>query len=127
MKADYITFPNGQKFRVESNWNSFQTYCDLTGRKTLKALDKMTDLNIDDLPVMMWACMKEGERLDGHELKISIDDLRARLNHIIMGDFVGIYGQQTYAQLPEGHHAKKKFKEILEANKKKKENSTRKP
>jgi len=108
MKAEYIKFPNGQKFRVESNWNSFETFCDLTGRTDLGSLDKIKDIQMNEAPILMWACMKEGERMDGNDFKLSVNDLKARINPFLVGEFFKIYTRQTYAQIPEEYQPKKK-------------------
>lgn len=108
MKPEYLHFPNGQKFRVEANWNSFETFCDLTGRTDLAALDQMKDIRMNEAPLLMWACIREGEEADGNKFLLSVKEMKRRINPILMGKFFEIYSRQTYAQLPEEYQTKKK-------------------
>lgn len=108
MKKQYIHFPNGQKFRVESNWNAFETFCELTGRTNLTALDEIGDIRINEAPVLLWACIREGEDEDGNKFHLTLDQLKKKIVPGIMGEFFKIYVEQTYAQLPEDYRPKKK-------------------
>jgi hypothetical protein len=108
MKPDYLQFPNGQKFRVEANWDSFVTFCDLTGRSDLSALDDIKGIRINEVNALIWSCIKEGEEADGNKFRLSIKDISKRLNPILVGVFFEIYSKQVYAQIPEEYQTKKK-------------------
>ncbi len=107
MKADYIEI-GGKKYRVEANWNSFETFCEVTGRVDLSALENLKDIKLREAPVLLWACLKEGEEIDGRKFEMTIKDLKRQINPQIIGEFFKIYTKQTYAQLPDEYKKSKK-------------------
>lgn len=107
MKADYIEIAE-KKYRVESNWNSFEKFCSMTGRTNLSSLDDMKEIKLNEAPILLWSCMEEGEELDGRKLDLTIKELKRKITPAIMGQFFKIYTKQTYAQLPKEYQTKKK-------------------
>lgn len=108
MKKQYLTLSNGQKFRIESNWNSLVDYCEAKGYTNLSHLEKIADIQLRDISSLIYACVKEGERMDGNEMRISELDFSAKLNPANIQEFMKIYAAQTQANLPGSNHKAKK-------------------
>lgn len=64
----------GKEYRVEFNWNALGDYLEEKGCG-LQDLQKFTDMGANDMTILAWAGIKEGERLEGRKFEMSPRDL----------------------------------------------------
>lgn len=111
MQKDYLTLKNGQQFRVEVNWNSISDFLELQGLDDLAAIDNLSKLKVSDISGLIWACVREGERMDGNEFTQGIRDFGAKLTPANIGKFMELLKEQL--DTGEKEEAPKKKAPIL--------------
>jgi len=107
MSKDYIDY-NGKRLRVECNWNALIAYLESVGKNTMADLAKIDHIPPSDLTPLMAACVNEGERMDGHESKLTAIEIGENVTTEEILDFFNIYAAQTTSL------AKKKTKKVEE-------------
>lgn len=86
---------NGTSYRVEVNWNAIVAFLGASGRDDVRALVDLTSLKPSDLAGLLAASVNEGERLDGHDVHLSGEDVGAMAGLDTMAKFIEIFGRQT--------------------------------
>ncbi|MBQ1791902.1 MAG: hypothetical protein II008_17120 [Oscillospiraceae bacterium] len=86
---------NGTSYRVEVNWNAIVAFLEASGRDDVRALVDLTSLKPSDLAGLLAAAVNEGERLDGHDVHLSGEDVGAMAGLDTMAKFIEIFGRQT--------------------------------
>lgn len=86
---------NGTSYRVEVNWNAIVAFLEASGRDDVRALVDLTSLKPSDLAGLLAASVNEGERLDGHDVHLSGEDVGAMAGLDTMAKFIEIFGRQT--------------------------------
>ena len=86
---------NGTSYRVEVNWNAIVAFLEASGRDDVRALVDLTSLKPSDLAGRLAASVNEGERLDGHDVHLSGEDVGAMAGLDTMAKFIEIFGRQT--------------------------------
>lgn len=94
MRNDYLTIA-GQQYRVEANWDAFVSFCEIRGYDTLESIDMLKNIKMRDLAPLMWACIKEGEKQDGREFGLSLNEFSPLLMPIHITQFMPIYVKHT--------------------------------
>lgn len=94
MTKDYLIFQNGQKFRIEANWNSLVSYSELKGIEDLNALGDVSKIRPADLTALIWACVSEGERLDGNAFAHTIESFGSMLKPAHIRQFMAVFVKQ---------------------------------
>ena len=97
MKEDYIVI-GGKQYRVEANWNALSVFLKEVGRDTIDGLISFKNLHPSEMPVLMAACIAEGERLDGREFTMKALDLGAIIKIDDVNAFLDIYVRQSEPQ-----------------------------
>jgi len=113
---DYITLKNGQKFRVEINWNSIADFCEVQGLNEISALDNISKLKVTDVGALIWCGVREGERMDGNEFTHTIRDFSAKMLPSNVSDFMAILSKQIGTGEKEKPESKKKAKSLFKKN-----------
>jgi hypothetical protein len=109
MKKDYIAIA-GQEYRVEVNWNALAAFLKEVGRDTIEELAAFSTIRPSEIAPLMWACLAEGERLEGREFNLSILNLGALITPRHVADFMDIYVRQSSPQM-EVEEPKKEARE----------------
>jgi len=102
-----ITLTDGRTFRVELNWNAIVAFLASSGRDDVRELASLGALKPSDLAALLAAGINEGERLEGHEVKFSADEIGALAGVSTMSEFFGIVSAQmtpkgTTAEVKKG-------------------------
>lgn len=89
MEQDYITLGD-TRYRACFNWNALTGYLAETGQDTIEALNhfKVTPSGITCL---VWHGLKEGERLEGRELKLTREDIGAAMSVPMVEQVMAIF------------------------------------
>jgi len=74
---DYLEI-DGKNYRIEYNFNAIGDYLDRTG-KSLSDLMDFGSIKAKEMLMLIWCGVYEGERLEGRELELSVEDLGAIL------------------------------------------------
>ena len=98
MKKDYIKI-GGIQYRVEVNWNALASFLREVGRDTIDELASFNTIRPSEIAALIWACIAEGERLDGREFKLSILDVGAVITPEDVAGFMEIYIRQSSPQM----------------------------
>ncbi len=98
MKKDYITIGD-KRYRVEVNWLALTSFLAAIGRDTMEGLSTITELKPSDLPALMAAAIKEGERQEGHECSLTALDLGMKITPATVQAFMAIYVAQSSAMM----------------------------
>lgn len=99
MAKDYMTIGD-RRVRVELNWNAVAEYCSAKGETTIGFLSNVGKMPPSELAVLVVCAVHEGERLDGRECSISVDDVLA-LPMRGINRFIDIYARQAAPDIPE--------------------------
>lgn len=86
---------SGKKYRVEVNWNANTDYLDQIGGEDLSALDNLATMKASEFLLYIHCCIKEGERMDEREFKLTTLDLGGIMRQGDILKFVDIYKQQS--------------------------------
>ncbi|WP_322290567.1 hypothetical protein [Paratractidigestivibacter sp.] len=106
MRADYLDL-NGQRVRVECNWNALVSYLEASGQNDMSALANLAQLRPSDVAGLMAACINEGERLDGRESDYTAESIGASASYAAIGEFLAIYVRQSTPAKPAAEEKKK--------------------
>ena len=98
MKKDTIVI-GGKTYRVEVNWNALSAFLAAVGRDTIEELASFNTIRPSEIAALIWACIKEGERLDGREFKLSVLDIGAVIGPADVAAFMEIYVRQSSPQM----------------------------
>lgn len=98
MKKDTIVIA-GKTYRVEVNWNALSAFLAAVGRDTIEELASFNTIRPSEIAALIWACIKEGERLDGREFKLSVLDIGAVIGPADVAAFMDIYVRQSSPQM----------------------------
>lgn len=103
---------NNKMYSVACNWRAIEEFAELNGIKTIQGLAKISDMDISALPAFIHACVREGEKMDGRELELTVDDVRDHINMSVVAHFMAIFREQSTFDAParSGGVAKKKRK-----------------
>ena len=104
MKSDYM-FINGRKVRVELNWSTIAAFCAQKGTSTIEFLSAASKLPPADMALLLVCAVKEGERLDGNDCDITVDDVNA-LPLREINRFLDIYVRQASPDIPDEQEKK---------------------
>lgn len=100
---DYIEL-GGRRLRVEVNWNAYGELLDFCGKTSFDDLaEVLGDFSPKGAMRLMAACINEGERMDGHDVRFSPQDIGAMVSrdgHEIP-EFMRIYTSQSTPAVPE--------------------------
>lgn len=105
MNKRFVTI-NGKAYRVEANWRALTSYLAEKGKDTMEGLSDLASLSPTSLAPLMAACIREGERLEGHDETISGDWIAENCSMPEISAFITIYIDQTTPKLP-GEQSKK--------------------
>ena len=98
MKKDTIVIA-GKTYRVEVNWNALSAFLAAVGRDTIEELASFNTIRPSEIAALIWACIKEGERLEGREFKLSVLDIGAVIGPADVAAFMDIYVRQSSPQM----------------------------
>ncbi|MBN2744523.1 MAG: hypothetical protein JXR39_11580 [Marinilabiliaceae bacterium] len=108
MTPDYITLSNGIKYRVEANFSAIQQFCKITGNNDLGSFDRLKNMTVDQVPVIVHSCVAAGEKMDGRELSLSCDELMTLFRPVHIGQFFKIFAHQSQTETVASSPSKKK-------------------
>ena len=100
----------GKMYSVACNWRAIEDFADMNGIKTIQELGKISDMEISALPSFIHACVREGEKLDGREIDITVEEVRDNINMSVVAHFMAIFKEQSTFGAPEKSGSKKKLK-----------------
>ena len=109
MKKDTIVI-SGKPYRVEVNWNALAAFLAAVGRDTIEELASFNTIRPSEIAALIWACIKEGERLEGREFALSVLDIGAIIGPADVAAFMEIYVRQSSPQM-EVENPKKEERE----------------
>jgi hypothetical protein len=92
---DYIELSDGTQVRIEANWNAIAEFAENEGITDLSKLDQLGKMKPSQYPRLIYACAKEGERMDGREFDMPLQDFKALLRFQQVGDFNELYKKQA--------------------------------
>lgn len=95
---------NGREYRVEANWRALTGYLRERGTDSLDAVADVINLSPSNIGGLMAACINEGERLEGRDVRLTadiLDDMRPAEAIKVAREFIGIYLSQVAPALPE--------------------------
>lgn len=95
---DFMTIA-GHKVRVEINWRAIADFCKQRGTSTVAFLSNLSNITPEDLSLLLVCAVHEGERLEGRESSVTLEDVNA-LGLSDMGEFIKIYVRQSTPELP---------------------------
>ena len=98
MKKDYINI-GGNRYRVEVNWNALAAFLAAVGRDTIEDLAGFSTIRPSEIAALIWACVSEGERLDGRGFNLSVLDVGAVIGPEEVAAFMDIYIRQSSPQM----------------------------
>lgn len=104
---DYLTI-DGQKYRVECNWNAHVAFLEATGRDQMASLVSLAEIKPSETTALMASCINEGERMDGKKTNLTPIELGAKIGLVEVGEFMRIYHKQTTPAVPVEKAKKKK-------------------
>lgn len=107
MHKDYIVL-NGQRVRVELNWNAIIAYLQQSGKDDMASLADFRLLKPSDLAGLLCAGINEGQRLEGIETNYTPAEIGCHVNVAIMAEFLEIFNRQMQPQVAAKEQAKKK-------------------
>ncbi len=90
-----ITLNDGRTFRVELNWNAIVAFLESSDRDDLNHLASLSMLKPSDLAALLAAGINEGERLEGHDAKLTAEEVGALCNVAVISEFIKIVTDQT--------------------------------
>lgn len=93
---DYIVI-DGNKYRVEVNWNAIIAFCEFKGVEDLSALGDIVNMKPRELSVLMHYAIREGEAADGKECNLSAEDIARNCRMKEISDFLNIYKKQAFS------------------------------
>lgn len=96
---------NGTSYRVEVNWNALVAFLEASGRDDVRALVGISSLRPSDMSGLLAAAINEGERLEGHEVHFSGENIGEMASLGTMAQFIEIFSRQT---TPKGADDEKK-------------------
>ena len=99
MNKQFVTI-KGKAYRVEANWRALTSYLAGKGKDTLEGLNDLASLSPTALAPLMAECIKEGERLEGHQLSIDGDWISENCSMPEISAFIVIYLSQTSPKVP---------------------------
>ena len=82
----------GNEYRVACNMNALIGFLKERGTDDFAALSDLTQLKPTDMLPLMAACIREGERLDGRECKLTAEDIGAVADLSLLTAFMGVFG-----------------------------------
>ena len=89
-----ITLTDGRTLRVELNWNALVDFLASSGRDDMRELSNLDKLKPSDLAGLLAAGINEGERLEGHEVRLSAVEVGSLSSPSTIRDFVRIFNEQ---------------------------------
>lgn len=98
MKKDTIKIA-GTEYRVEVNWNALSAFLAYVDRDTIEDLASFNTIRPSEIAPLMWACVAEGERLEGRGFKMTALDIGAVIGPAEVAEFMGIYVRQSSPQM----------------------------
>lgn len=108
MRGDFITI-DGQKYRVEVNWNAIVAFLEASGHDNLQALSDFARLKPSDMAGLMAAAINEGEAIEGRESSLTASDIgRMRGVTNAVPQFIDIFIRQMSPALSENAEEGKK-------------------
>lgn len=93
MTKEFITL-GGTKYRVEANWNATVAFLKFKGTDDIAAFTDIANLKPSDLAPLFAACVNEGERLEGHEVSFTPEEVGAVATMPEMSEFLRIFVAQ---------------------------------
>ena len=100
MQKDYIIL-SGKRYRVEVNWNAILDFAEQRGLKNIGELMDVNEIDKDNVADLCAAGIREGERLEGRECRITGKEVAELIAPREMMRFVGIYVSHISPKLPE--------------------------
>ena len=98
MKKDTIVIA-GKTYRVEVNWNALSAFLAAVGRDSIEELASFNTIRPSEIAALIWACIREGERLEGREFKLSVLDIGSVIGPADVAVFMEIYVRQSSPQM----------------------------
>ena len=98
MKKDTIVIA-GKTYRVEVNWNALSAFLAAVGRDSIEELASFNTIRPSEIAALIWAGIREGERLEGREFNISVLDIGAVIGPADVAAFMEIYVRQSSPQM----------------------------
>lgn len=96
MIEQYIKLTDGQRVRIETNWNTmikFLDDCNMSFEDFVEN-SQTNQLSAKHLRTMAYCCAVEGERMAGRTMEMSEEDFGALLSPAVMSDFAIKFTQQ---------------------------------
>jgi hypothetical protein len=90
----------GAEYRVEANWNAITSYLTARGKDSLQGLSDISSLAPSELPHLMAACVKEGERLEGRESSLTAEWIGENCGMTELTAFVSAFCSMVTPQVP---------------------------
>lgn len=100
MQKDYIIL-SGKRYRVEVNWNAMLDFAEQRGLKNIGELMDVNEIDKENVADLCAAGIREGERLEGRECRITGKEVAELIAPREMMRFVGIYVSHISPKLPE--------------------------
>ena len=100
MQKDYIILSE-KRYRVEVNWNAMLDFAEQRGLKNIGELMDVNEIDKDNVADLCAAGIREGERLEGRECRITGREVAEQIVPREMMRFVGIYVSHISPKLPE--------------------------
>lgn len=79
------------EYRVACNMNALMGFLKERGTDDFSALSDLTKLKPTDMLPLMAACIREGERLDGKECKLTAEDIGAVADFSLFTEFMKVF------------------------------------
>jgi hypothetical protein len=89
MKYDYLEI-NGQKCRIEFNWNTISNFLEDNGLE-LSAMDELAKMKPSQITQLIHSALKEGARMEKKEFPYSASDVGAGLSIADVNDVLTIF------------------------------------
>ena len=112
MQKDYLKIGDN-RYRVECNWNATVNYSERKGIAEMAQIDDLGRMSPRDMTAYVWACVQEGERMDGNQFAISEIDLGGLMTATTVHQFILIYAKQTNSDTGDEPVKKKPLKKMF--------------
>lgn len=106
MEKKHVIILGGKPCRIEVTIGVLRDYCIAQGSDSLAAIDKIRLATFNEAESLLFACLKEGARMDGKALSFEQADLFGILKPYHLTQFVEIFQQQC--QIADDEIPKKK-------------------
>lgn len=102
-------------YSVACNWRAIEEFAEVNGIKTIQELGKISEMEVKALPAFIHSCVREGEKMDGRELVLTVEDVRDNITMSVVAHFMEIFKSQSTFDAPgkSGQIKKKKTRRGL--------------